>query len=119
MDYFENYWSSSKKQDQKFYVAFCILSSLLENHLCSLRLRRLGIATWSNVCAYYASVMAGRLIVFISCGDFPIGHSSLAKFLKTGDNRMTMWLKDFAGQDISNRINRNQVIDWLGRNITH
>lgn len=95
----EDYWNSPERQDQKFYVAFCMFSSLLENYISSVRMRNAGLKTWSTVCAYYTAVVNGRLMSFIPCGAFPKNHAPLAEFLTTGNQPPRMWLNGFVREN--------------------
>jgi hypothetical protein len=93
----EDFWNENNKhRDQKFYVNFCLLESTLGDYATARDLHIHNKLNWASTIYYYSLVHALRLICFIALGDFPIGHSDLAKLYKDGELcKKTKWLKQF------------------------
>lgn len=76
------YWRSSQEtRSQRFYVAFCLLTSSIQDLMLGLKERDDHNLNWSATCSYYSLVHAGRLLTFLALGDFPTSHSSLRRLL--------------------------------------
>ena len=93
----EAFWNESDtRKDQKFYVAFCLLESALGDYAVARDTHIHNKLNWASTTYYYSLVHALRLVCFIPLGDFPTGHSELAKLYKDGtlENRRR-WLQQF------------------------
>ena len=68
---------------------------------------------WASTAYYYSIVHALRLMCFIAKGDFPEGHSELARLYKDGkcDNKKT-WLCNFASVDRTS-FSREQIEEYF------
>jgi hypothetical protein len=95
------FWrSDSGRIAQRFYISFCLLMSSIQDTFLGLLQREQNNLNWSATCSYYGLVHAGRLLTFISAGDFPTAHSDLRKLLTLPnprrDGRFRLdWMKDF------------------------
>lgn len=72
------YWRGGR-QPQRFYVAFCLLMSSIQDSLLGLKEQGSANLNWSATCSYYALVHAGRLLTFIALGDYPKSHAELRR----------------------------------------
>jgi hypothetical protein len=76
------YWrSSQERQAQRFYVAFCLLMSSIQDLILGLKEREDQNLNWSATCSYYSLVHAGRLLTFLVFGDFPKSHEKLGEVI--------------------------------------
>lgn len=76
------YWRSPQERPpQRFYVAFCLLMSSIQDCLIGLKEREFQNLNWSATCSYYSLVHAGRLLTFLPLGDYPTSHSKLRSLL--------------------------------------
>jgi hypothetical protein len=104
------YWKSESNRErtaQRFYVAFCLLMSSIQDAMLGLREHEVGNRNWSATCSYYSLVHGGRLLAFLALGDFPKGHDRLAQLLSGREGRIRLgdeglperserwWLKGF------------------------
>jgi len=83
-------------RDQKFYTAFCILTSMCSDYAIGLDLQAQKKLNWAATCIYYSLVHAGRLVCFLPLGDFPIAHRNLGELYADGDTSGNTWLKEHA-----------------------
>lgn len=74
------YWRSGH-QPQRFYTAFCLLVSSVQDWALGFKEARSENLNWSATCSYYSLVHAGRLLTFLALGEFPTSHSELRKLL--------------------------------------
>jgi hypothetical protein len=91
---------------QRFYIGFCLLMSSIQDTFLGLLQREHNNLNWSATCSYYGLVHAGRLLSFVSIGDFPKAHSELRRLLSPPNPRRNVRLG----------------LDWLGaftREATH
>ena len=73
-----NYWRSSPEREaQRFYVAFCLLMSSVQDLILGQKERQSNNLNWSATCSYYSLVHAGHLLCFVALGDYPMQHSAL------------------------------------------
>lgn len=76
------YWRGAR-QPQRFYIAFCLLRSSVQDSLLGLKEQSSANLNWSATCSYYGLVHAGRLLTFIALGDYPMSHADLRRLLGT------------------------------------
>lgn len=101
------YWRTPPERvPQRFYVAFCLLMSSIQDWVLGLKERESQNLNWSATCSYYSLVHGGRLLCFLALGDFPTSHSQLRSVLAQGsqptrnrrggvDGYPFNWLRDF------------------------
>lgn len=76
------YWRTSPELlAQRFYVAFCLLMSSVQDSILGQKERASKNFNWSATCSYYCLVHAGRLLCFLALGDFPTPHAKLRHVL--------------------------------------
>ncbi len=97
------YWRGDR-QPQRFYVAFCLLMSGLQDWALGQMEKRERNFNWSGTCSYYSLVHIGRLLVFLAVGDFPTSHARLRTLLLAGSIGSTQMLHSPDGYPF----------DWLG-----
>src|SRR5947209_2957867 len=71
---------------QRFYVAFCLFMSSVQDAFLGLMDRERNNRNWAATCAYYALVHGGRLLTFLALGDFPRRHKTLQAILSGASN---------------------------------
>lgn len=72
------YWREvPERAAQRFYIAFCLLMSTVQDSVLGLKERAQSNHNWSATCSYYSMVHAGRLLCFLSLGDYPTRHARL------------------------------------------
>lgn len=77
-----SYWRSpTERPPQRFYVAFCLLTSSIQDRLLGLKEQKDNNLNWSATCSYYSLVHAARLLSFLALGDFPTSHGVLRRLL--------------------------------------
>jgi hypothetical protein len=76
------YWTG-ERQPQRFYIAFCLLMSSIQDCLLGSKEQRSANLNWSTTCSYYSLVHAGRLLTFVALGDYPTQHAGLRQLLGT------------------------------------
>ena len=111
------YWSGSEAREAQYiYVAFCELASAILDYCEGTTMRqplspdshsweRKGYTrqNWGGTILYYSLVHTARLLVFLSCGDFPTSHNSLLKCFNPLEKPVsTDWLKKFLSVDDDN-----------------
>jgi hypothetical protein len=97
------YWSGSEvREAQYIYVAFCELASAVLDYCEGTTMRQplspdsYTRQNWGGTILYYSLVHTARLLVFLSCGDFPTRHDSLLKCFNPLEKPVsTDWLKKF------------------------
>lgn len=102
------YWRPDR-QPQRFYIAFCLLVSSIQDSLLGFKERSSQNLNWATTCSYYSLVHAGRLLTFLALGDFPTSHASLRNLMssstdtasrrayRTPDGYPFDWLREFSG----------------------
>lgn len=102
------YWRRDPdRQPQRFYIAFCLLMSALQDWALGRKEEREQNLNWSTTCSYYSLVHVGRLLVFLALGDFPTSHAKLRTLLLPGSIELVRsrrqadgypfdWLREFA-----------------------
>lgn len=96
------YWRSPPEcVPQRFYVAFCLLMSSVQDWILGQKERKSNNLNWSATCSYYSLVHGGRLLCFLALGDFPTSHARLRQL--------------FAGHSPRNRgrATNKYPFDWL------
>lgn len=104
------YWRG-ERQPQRFYIAFCLLMSSIQDALLGLKEEESANLNWSATCSYYALVHAGRLLTFIGLGDYPTSHADLRRLVgrttrqqrpraQRGDGFPFDWLRGFRAETI-------------------
>lgn len=88
------YWRTPQgRVPQRFYVAFCLLMSSIQDWILSLKEIESQNLNWSATCSYYSLVHGGRLLCFLALGDYPTNHAELrtlmAGMIETTGNRQT------------------------------
>jgi hypothetical protein len=103
----EDYWNkNNRRQDQKFYTAFCLLNAAYCNYavgaeLSNNKLYNSGLSAtqtldWAATALYYSSVHCGRLACFLALSDFPTGHAELVNCFQKGKTKTKKtWMKSF------------------------
>lgn len=81
-----SYWRDGQ-EPQRFYIAFCLFFSAIQDWALGQKELRLHNLNWSATCSYYSLVHAGRLLTFLALGDFPTQHLELRKLLFASDER--------------------------------
>lgn len=77
------YWRITRQRlAQRFYIALCLLVASVQDGFLGSRERRGGNLNWSATISYYSLVHTGRLLLFLSVGDFPRSHDRLKRFLE-------------------------------------
>ncbi len=72
------YWQTPPERvPQRFYVAFCLLMSSIQDWILGQKERASNNLNWSATCSYYSLVHGGRLLCFLALGDYPTQHSRL------------------------------------------
>jgi len=100
------YWRGGR-QPQRFYIAFCLLVSALQDWALGQKEQREQNLNWSATCSYYSLVHTGRLLVFLALGDFPKSHAELRTLFfpdptrsprprRSPDGYPFDWLREFA-----------------------
>lgn len=101
------YWQQSPQYiAQRFYVAFCLFVSSVQDTFLGLRERDRQNLNWSTTCSYYGMVHSGRLLAFLALGNFPESHEELKWLfqgpLTTTNKKVRLnWLQGFANPSIS------------------
>lgn len=73
-----DYWRTfPERVPQRFYVAFCLLMSSVQDSILGQKERQSNNLNWSATCSYYSLVHAGRLLCFLALGDYPMQHNRL------------------------------------------
>lgn len=80
-----SYWRG-QRQPQRFYVAFCLLMSTIQDAVLGLKERRSHNLNWAATCSYYSLVHAGRLLSFLALGDYPTSHAELRQLISGAGN---------------------------------
>ena len=63
------YWRARPERvPQRFYVAFCLLMSSLQDAILGQKERQSHNLNWSATCSYYSLVHGGRLLCFLALG---------------------------------------------------
>ena len=76
------FWREDQKiVAQRFYVAFCLFMSTVQDTYLGRMERERRILNWSATCSYYGLVHGGRLLCFLAHGDFPRSHEKLRGLL--------------------------------------
>ncbi len=116
-----DYWKASR-QPQRFYIAFCLLMSSIQDWALGRKEAESQNFNWSATCSYYSLVHAGRLLSFLALGDFPTRHFELGEMLKPGAQARVQpdWVRRFTrGAATSARENagdlRQVIIQYLGK----
>jgi len=120
------YWTASQDRIlQRFYVAFCLLVSAIQDAMLGLREMELETLNWSATCSYYSLVHQGRFLAFLGIGDFPKSHERLGRLYRgdsapvTGRDGMPFdWLSRFArvgGTEALARRSWDQYLDIVRR----
>lgn len=82
------YWrESSERVSQHWYVSFCLLMFAVQDYLTGVFLKQSGNINWAVTCHYYSMVHTGRLLSFITVGDFPTRHGALRSLFPFPRNR--------------------------------
>lgn len=72
------YWRTPEQRvPQRFYMAFCLLMSSIQDWILGLKERESQNRNWSATCSYYSLVHGGRLLCFLALGDYPKSHGQL------------------------------------------
>lgn len=102
------YWRTSPERvAQRFYVAFCLLMSSVQDFILGQKERESKNLNWSATCSYYSLVHGGRLLCFLAFGDYPTSHAKLRSVLSSRPQPRTTrrqeqdgypfdWLRGFA-----------------------
>jgi hypothetical protein len=64
---------------QRFYVAFCLLMSSIQDSFLGQQERSSNNLNWSATLSYYSLVHGGRLLCFLALGDYPTTHAELRR----------------------------------------
>jgi hypothetical protein len=96
----EDYWNKSERsQDQKFYIAFCLLNTAYfnyavgaelnnnETHNFNPSINNTKKMDWAATALYYSSIHCGRLACFLALNDFPKGHLELVNCFQKGKTK--------------------------------
>lgn len=100
------YWQESPQRvSEHWYISFCLMASAIQDFLSGSVLRDSGNLNWAVTCRYYSMVHTGRLLSFITVGDFPTQHRSLQD-IYDGDAMQIRpvgfdWLSRFPGSGCS------------------
>jgi len=124
------YWRAPPERvPQRFYVAFCLLMSSLQDAILGQKERQWHNLNWSATCSYYSLVHGGRLLCFLALGNYPQSHIELRRIfsprlLPGAERRVRLnWLSGFAdradgrrGQALPGSLERSpgefrQIID--------
>ncbi len=104
------FWNEdNRKRDQMFYVAFCILASVLGDYATARDLEKHCKYDWGIAAYYYSILHSLRLLCFISTGDFPTSHSNLAQLFMGSAAPRDSWLQKLIGRDDRNREIRHAL----------
>jgi hypothetical protein len=100
------YWQTpAERVPQRFYVAFCLLMSSVQDSILGQKERESNNLNWSATFSYYSLVHGGRLLCFLALGDYPTSHAELRRLFsprlterrRTGRNGYPFdWLRGFA-----------------------
>lgn len=102
------YWRTPPERvPQRFYVAFCLLMSSVQDFILGQKERASNNLNWSATCSYYSLVHGGRLLCFLALGDYPTSHAKLRHVLSSRPQPRTIprreqdgypfdWLRGFA-----------------------
>src|SRR2546427_545251 len=71
----------AERPAQRFYLAFCLVTSSVQDLFLGLEERENSNLNWSATCSYYSLIHAGRLLTFLALGDFPTSHKALRSLL--------------------------------------
>ncbi|MGE0885648.1 MAG: hypothetical protein AB7P14_19035 [Blastocatellales bacterium] len=114
------YWRTNPDRlPQRFYIAFCLLMSSVQDYILGLKERESNNLNWSATCSYYSLVHGGRLICFLGLGDYPMSHDVLGKFLSGQQQSQRLnpypfnWLCEFARQPNSSGNQAESTPDLL------
>jgi len=110
------YWRRPQERvPQRFYVAFCLLMSSIQDWILSLKEIESQNLNWSATCSYYSLVHGGRLLCFLALGDYPTQHPDLRKLMagmvETSGNRQTRPNRQTPGHRQAN--SDGYPFDWL------
>ena len=96
------YWRAvPERLPQRFYIAFCLLMSSVQDLILGQKERESNNLNWSATCFYYSLVHGGRLLCFLALGDYPTKHADLRKLLSGRLQRLRSdvypfdWLRGF------------------------
>lgn len=114
------YWRTNPDRlPQRFYIAFCLLMSSVQDFILGLKERESNNLNWSATCSYYSLVHGGRLICFLGLGDYPKRHDALGRLLSgqqqqhRPDTYPFDWLRGFVQQRNSSRDPAEPTLDLL------
>lgn len=98
------YWRRSPEHKaQRFYIAFCLFVSSVQDTLLGIRERNHQNLNWSTTCSYYGMVHAGRMLTFLALGDFPKNHESMRNLFRPGSDV----------QNARGTRNTSTTLNWL------
>ena len=125
------FWRESEQRAaQRFYVAFCLFVSAVQDAFLGLRERETGNLNWSGTCSYYSLVHGGRFLAFLAFGDLPMQHRDLADLFDTEAGIRARshyetngypfdWLRKFVGQSAAPDADTEPNQQWVRENATH
>lgn len=110
------YWRTRQERvPQRFYMAFCLLMSSIQDWILSLKEIESQNLNWSATCSYYSLVHGGRLLCFLALGDYPTRHPELRTLMagmeETTGNRQTGPNRQTTGHRQAN--SDGYPFDWL------
>jgi len=97
------HWRESlERVSQHWYITFCLLMSAVQDYLTAMVLKQHGNLNWTVTCRYYSMVHTGRLLAFVTVGDFPKMHGPLRNvFLETRNQPVNFnWLSGFPRSNV-------------------
>ncbi|MBA3256711.1 MAG: hypothetical protein H0T64_08685 [Pyrinomonadaceae bacterium] len=114
------YWRAAPERlPQRFYIAFCLLMSSVQDLILGQKEQESNNLNWSATCSYYALVHGGRLVCFLGLGDYPMQHAELRNLLSGRQARQRRdvypfdWLRGFAHQRDDRRDQPRPTLDFL------
>jgi hypothetical protein len=114
---FMEFWRrDDKRVAQRFYVAFCLFMSSVQDAFLGKMLRERKNLNWSATCSYYALVHTGRFLCFLAVGDFPTNHGKLRNLYKPSkstDRCQSDWLSGFSRLTGDSEQEQVQIISHL------
>lgn len=82
------YWRAvPERLPQRFYIAFCLLMSSVQDLILGQKERDSNNLNWSATCSYYSLVHGGRLLCFLALGDYPKRHDQLRDIFSPAQQR--------------------------------
>lgn len=112
------FWDqNAAHMDQKFYSGFCILMSACSDYTIGVDLYQERKLNWAATTMYYSLIHSGRLVCFLSIGDFPTGHGQLGQLFARGETKGGSWLDaykkkrfiDLGNERVENRFALSEI----------